>query len=74
MATPKGMGRGLGALMLDAVETPADNTPYRLLPIQKVENNKLIYRENELKLTTYYDKLSENANDKSIGVLLEYKD
>ena len=40
MATPKGMGRGLGALMLDAVETPADNTPYRLLPIQKVENNQ----------------------------------
>lgn len=40
MATPKGMGRGLGALMLDAVETSADNTPYRLLPIQKVENNQ----------------------------------
>ena len=40
MATPKGMGRGLGALMLDAAETPADNTPYRLLPIQKVENNQ----------------------------------
>ena len=42
MATPKGMGkgRGLGALMLDVVETPAENTPYRLLPIQKVENNQ----------------------------------
>lgn len=40
MATPKGMGRGLGALMLDAVDTPAENTPYRLLPIQKVENNQ----------------------------------
>ena len=40
MATPKGMGRGLGALMLDAVETSADSTPYRLLPIQKVENNQ----------------------------------
>lgn len=40
MATPKGMGRGLGALMLDTVEAPAENTPYRLLPIQKVENNQ----------------------------------
>ena len=40
MATPKGMGRGLGALMLDSVESVAENTPYRLLPIQKVENNQ----------------------------------
>ena len=40
MATPKGMGRGLGALMMDVVEAPAENTPYRLLPIQKVENNQ----------------------------------
>ena len=40
MATPKGMGRGLGALMIDVVESPAENTPYRLLPIQKVENNQ----------------------------------
>ena len=43
------------------------------IPIQKAENNKLIYSENGLKLTTYYDKLSENANDNSIVVLLEYK-
>ena len=40
MATPKGMGRGLGALMMDVVEAPSENTPYRLLPIQKVENNQ----------------------------------
>ena len=40
MATPKGMGRGLGALMLDVAEATAENTPYRLLPIQKVENNQ----------------------------------
>ncbi len=40
MATQKGMGRGLGALMMDIGETPAENTPYRLLPIQKVENNR----------------------------------
>ncbi len=42
-------------------------------PIQKVENGKLIYTENELKLTTFYDKFSENANDNSILTLLEYK-
>jgi ParB family chromosome partitioning protein len=40
MATPKGMGRGLGALMIDVADTSAENTPYRLLPIQKVENNQ----------------------------------
>ncbi len=42
-------------------------------PIQKVENDKLIFGEGELKLTTFYDKLSENANDNSIVILLEYK-
>ena len=40
MATPKGMGKGLGALMMDVAEEPTENTPYRLLPIQKVENNR----------------------------------
>ncbi len=40
MATPKGMGKGLGALMMDVVEEPTENTPYRLLPIQKIENNR----------------------------------
>ena len=39
MATPKGMGRGLGALMMDVVDSAAENTPYRQLPIQKIENN-----------------------------------
>ena len=40
MATSKGMGKGLGALIMDVVDTPVENTPYRLLPIQKVENNR----------------------------------
>ncbi len=39
MATPKGMGRGLGALLLDAVEEPRESGPYKLLPIHKVEPN-----------------------------------
>ena len=34
----KGLGKGLGALMGDfAVETPAGNSPYQMLPIHKVE-------------------------------------
>ena len=40
MATQKGLGRGLGALMMDVVDTQSESTPYRLLPIQKVENNQ----------------------------------
>ena len=36
----KGLGKGLGALMGDfAVETPAEKSPYQLLPIHKVEPN-----------------------------------
>ncbi len=43
------------------------------IPVQKVENNKIILDENGLKITTYYDKNSENQNDNSIVTLLEYK-
>jgi len=39
MATPKGMGRGLGALLMDAADEVRDNGPYKLLPIHKVEPN-----------------------------------
>ncbi len=40
MATKKGLGRGLGALISEAIEEPAaDKSPYRLLPIHKVEPN-----------------------------------
>ncbi len=40
MAAQKGLGKGLGALLGDfAEETPA-NSPYQLLPIQKVEPNR----------------------------------
>ena len=36
----KGLGKGLGALMGDfAVETPAEKSPYQMLPIHKVEPN-----------------------------------
>ena len=35
----KGLGKGLGALMGDFMEEPVQKTPYRLLPLHKVEPN-----------------------------------
>ena len=39
MANPKGLGKGMGALFGDVVEERPDNSPYKLLPIHKVEPN-----------------------------------
>ena len=39
MASQKGLGRGLGALLGDFQEDIADKSPYRLLPIHKIEPN-----------------------------------
>ena len=39
MATQKGLGRGMGALLGDFDETPESDSPYKLLPIQKIEPN-----------------------------------
>lgn len=39
MASQKGLGRGLGALLGDMTEEPQENSPYQLLPIYKVEPN-----------------------------------
>lgn len=39
MANQKGLGRGLGALMGDFMEETPSNSPYKLLPIYKVEPN-----------------------------------
>ena len=39
MATQKGLGRGLGALLGDFEEVSSENSPYRMLPIYKVEPN-----------------------------------
>ena len=39
MASNKGLGKGLGALLGDFEEPVAQNTPYKLLPIHKVEPN-----------------------------------
>ena len=35
----KGLGKGLGALLSDFNDTPAQESPYQLLPIQKIEPN-----------------------------------
>ncbi len=39
MANPKGLGKGLGALMGDYMEQPQSQSPYRLMPIYKIEPN-----------------------------------
>ncbi len=39
MASNKGLGKGLGALLGDFEEPTLSNTPYKLLPIHKVEPN-----------------------------------
>lgn len=39
MASNKGLGRGLGALLGDFEESVQEKSPYRLLPIHKVEPN-----------------------------------
>ena len=40
MASQKGLGRGLGALLGDSFEEPAEKSPYQLLPLHKVEPNR----------------------------------
>lgn len=39
MASPKGLGKGLGALLGDELEVSGENSPYRQLPIYRVEPN-----------------------------------
>lgn len=40
MASQKGLGKGLGALLGDVFEEPAVKTPYQTLPLHKVEPNR----------------------------------
>ena len=39
MASSKGLGRGLGALLGDYMESPQEESAYRLLPLHRVEPN-----------------------------------
>ena len=40
MVSQKGLGKGLGALLGDSFEEPAEKSPYQLLPLHKVEPNR----------------------------------
>ena len=39
MASQKGLGRGLGALLGDYMEQPPEENAYKLLPLHRVEPN-----------------------------------
>ena len=39
MASQKGLGKGLGALLGDYMEEPAEKSPYQTIPIHKIEPN-----------------------------------
>ncbi|MDD6677918.1 MAG: ParB/RepB/Spo0J family partition protein [Firmicutes bacterium] len=39
MASQKGLGKGLGALLGDYMEEPAEKSPYQTMPIHKIEPN-----------------------------------
>lgn len=40
MASPKGLGKGLGALLGDFTEEVTENSPYQMLPLHKIEPNR----------------------------------
>jgi len=39
MANPKGLGKGMGALLGDFEDTPIEKSPYQIVPLHKVEPN-----------------------------------
>ena len=63
MAKQKGLGKGLGALIGDFEEEIHDNSPYKLLPIQKVEPNRNQPRQDfdEEELQTLADSLATHG-------------
>ncbi|MBE6942397.1 MAG: ParB/RepB/Spo0J family partition protein [Ruminococcaceae bacterium] len=63
MASNKGLGRGLGALLGDFEEEIREKTPYKLLPIQKVEPNRNQPRQDfdEEELEALAESLSEHG-------------
>ena len=61
MASNKGLGRGLGALLGDFAEEPAEQSAYRLLPIYKVEPNPDQPRQD-------FDEEELQALSESIGI------
>ena len=63
MASQKGLGKGLGALLGDFNDTPADKSPYQLLPIYKVEPNRSQPRQDfdEEELQALADSIEEHG-------------
>ena len=63
MAAQKGLGKGLGALLGDFNEVPAEKSPYQLLPIYKVEPNKDQPRQDfdEEELQALADSIAEHG-------------
>ena len=61
MASQKGLGKGLGALLGDFSDEVAENSPYKLLPIYKVEPNPDQPRQD-------FDELELEALAESISV------
>ena len=63
MAVQKGLGKGLGALLGDYNDVPAEKSPYQLLPIYKVEPNKDQPRQDfdEEELQALADSITEHG-------------
>ena len=63
MASSKGLGRGLGALMGDFDRDYGENTPYKSLPIHKVEPNPGQPRQDfdEVELQALSDSIAEHG-------------
>ena len=63
MASPKGLGKGLGALLGDFTEEPIEKSAYQMLPIYKVEPNPEQPRRDfdEAELQALADSIAEHG-------------
>ena len=63
MAVSKGLGRGMGALFQDDVDILSDKSPYKLLPIHKVEPNRNQPRQDfdEVELQSLADSIATHG-------------
>ena len=70
MATNKGLGKGLGALLGDFTEEPQEKSPYQMLPHHKIEPNRSQPRQDfdEEELEALADSLREHGMIQPITV------
>lgn len=63
MASPKGLGKGLGALLGDFADEPQESSAYQIVPIYKVEPNRSQPRQNfdEEELQQLADSIAEHG-------------